>query len=39
MREDGSLNVGVVLVVIVLLAGTIWAIMRSKATVDVLKAS
>lgn len=38
MREDGSLNVGVVLVVIVLLAGTIWAIMRSKATVDVLKA-
>ncbi len=39
IREDGSLNVVVALIAVVLLAGTVWAILRSKATVDVLKGS
>jgi len=38
-NADGSLNLGVVVIVLVLLAATIWAIFRSKASVEELKAA
>jgi len=38
-NADGSLNWGVALIAAVLLAATVWAIFRSKAKVEELKAA